>query len=365
MSHRSTRLVVFSGAVLVAASMPVASAGDEALFAGLKRIEYPGPFHRVIKSRDGLLPIVSSAATRLPGPRDTRVVVVNREGAEVFARTPGIDIPGAWLVNVMDAALRTPNALVVAAFVRTGEPEAEPLRPSERDAAVLLEYELATGKLVHRVTTTPIQCRDLAGDRNGTLYCFGIDLEKSNSGRQDYDLVYRFDATGTLLGSSLSRAELPTGTSGREPWLSLPAARAGFLPGGDTVRLWLPAIRQVFAFGPDGAVRERVTLPEWATPAGATEDYATGPDGQIIAMLPVPGDDTTSRRPWRQRLVRLASDAASWVELGGTPQDFPPGVHLVGAEGNELVLWSPEPRGFVWFPIPAEKPSTPTERSTR
>lgn len=351
MNTHLTKFAIFMAILLLVTPPAVTSAGDDGPLAGLKRIDFNGSFHRAIKTRDGFMAIVSGATTRLPGPLDTRVVVLSQEGAEVFARTPGIDVPDAWLVNVMDAALRAPNALVVAAFVRTGQPEAGPLRPSERDAAVLLEYELSTGKLVYAVTTSPIQCRDLVGDSDGTLWCFGIDLQKGNARRHDYDLVHRFDRTGKLLGSSLSRAELPELSSGREPSADLRVARAGFLPGEHSVSLLLPAVRQMITFNPDGSVRDRVTLPEWATPEGATEDFAIGPGGQLIAMLAVPGG-TDSRRPWRQRLFRLAPDTTSWVDLGANLQDFRPGVHLVGAERTHLLLWVPEPRGFVWFPVP-------------
>jgi len=293
--------------------------------------------------------VIKRANTRHPRPGDDVVMVLNGSGAPVFERAPGLDIPGVWLVNVHDATLRTVGRLVVAANVRSG-PEGDsrlPLQPSDHDAAVLLEYDLASRTMVYLVRTSPILCNSVSGTQDGTLWCLGVDVPMANARQLDYDLVYRFDGRGKVLGSSLSRSEYP---SNMEPLTSVNGSVAAFLPSEDGLWLWLPAVRQLIAFEQDGRVHERLNLPALPGARTAIEEFAVGPGRTILALSSTVvrnGDARTVRRS----LGLLAAAGNGWIPVEGAPTELPPSSRLLGADSDGLILLDTAAKTVLWMPM--------------
>ena len=251
------------------------------------------------------------------------ITVWDGDGRKIFDAAPFLDVPEMSDGMVLDAALRTPDRLVVSVVV--GSPG--DFRP------VLAEYDVDTGELVRVVPTGPILCLDIRGDAAGTTWCLGRDTGKDRAGR-NFDLVYRFNAAGELAGSTLPRTAFhPTVEPLRGP-VGRGSQRGGFLPGDGPPRLWLPAVDELVSFDADGAVAERLELPAIENQQRA--HLVSSPDGAVYAML-VAGDEKEPGE-WTQALYRLVEDGSSWIPLEEAPVQFPMRMALVGADEQGLVL---------------------------
>ena len=260
--------------------------------------------------------------------------VTDADGRQNFRRTPGLDLTyPRWDGHIIDAALRTPDRLVMTANV-------------ERATFVLAEYDLGTGELVRSAPIDPILCFDLRGDDQGTTWCLGRDASRIRDDR-DYDLVYRFDASGTLLSSALPQSSFPESVN--PTGLERCCREAHFLPGAGGVRLWLPAAGELVSFDENGEVRGRVTLPEVADLMKAT--LVTAPGDRVYGLLSV-GPDYQDATSWTQNLARLAPDGTHWMPLEGAPQDLPASFILAGADGENLILLDRRTMTLVWYPLP-------------
>jgi hypothetical protein len=278
---------------------------------------------------------------RAPAPSEDEtehdvLVVTDSDGRQIFKRSPGLDLPYPWDGHVIDASLRAPDRLVMTANV-------------ERTTFILAEYDLGSGELVRSAPTNPIFCFDLQGDDEGTTWCLGRDASRIRDDL-DYDLVYRFDASGTLLSSSLPRSAFPESIN--PTGLKRCCRKGQFLPGQGEVRLWLPAVGELVSFDGDGEVRERVTLPEVEDLLKAS--LVTAPGNEVYALLSV-GPDHKDSTSWTQTLVRLAPDGAAWLPVEGAPQDLPPSFFLVGADHGGLILFDRSAMTMVWYPLPFEE----------
>jgi hypothetical protein len=278
---------------------------------------------------------------RAPAPSEDEsehdvLVVTDSAGRQIFKRTPRLDLPDGWDGRVIDATLRAPDRLVMTAYV-------------EAASFILAEYDLGSGELIRTVSTESIHCWDLQGDAEGTTWCLGRDSARIRDDR-DYDLVYRFDASGTLLSSSLPRSAFPESIN---PTGLKRCCREGqFLPGQGEIRLWLPAVGELVSFDSEGEVRERVTLPEVEDLLKAS--LVTAPGNEVYALLSV-GPDYKNSTSWTQTLVRLAPDGAAWLAVEGAPLDFPPSFILVGADRGGLILFDRRAMTLVWYPLTFEK----------
>lgn len=263
------------------------------------------------------------------------ITVWNWEGRKIFEAAPFLDIPEMADGKVLDAALRTPDRLVVSAVVgHTGD-----FRP------VLAEYDIAAGKLLRVVPTGSIMCRDLHGDDEALTWCLGADTVKDRAGR-NFDLVHRFNAAGELKGTSLPRSAFhpavePLADVGRG------SQRGGFLPGDGPLRLWLPAAGALISFDDEGKVRARIALPAIAGQQRA--HLVSGPDGAVYAML-VTGDEKKPEE-WTQGLYRLAADGSAWAPLERAPDRVPMQIALVGADEGGLVLVDWKTLGLCRLPV--------------
>jgi hypothetical protein len=249
------------------------------------------------------------------------VTVWDEQGRRIFEAAPFLDIPEMSGGSVIDAALRTPDRLVVSAIVGTTDFK-----------SVLAEYDVGTGDLLHLVPTGPIQCRDLHGDDEGVTWCLGVDIARRRDD-EDHALVYRFDESGQLQGSTLPRSAYPPSP---DPLTSTGRAGTGggFLTGDGETRLWLPAVGELVSFDEEGHVIDRLVLPMIENQQRSR--IVSAPDSAVYAMLIVGENEEPGE--WNQALYRLADDGSEWLPVQSTPVKIPRRIALVGADDSGLIL---------------------------
>ncbi len=263
---------------------------------------------------------------------DHHVLVVWDEGGQiVFERAPHLDIPEMSGDAPIAATLLTPQRLVLST-----------VSPSW----ALAGYDINKDELSYVVPTDPIRCQDLLGDDQGTIWCLGDDYaQRAND--EDFDLVYRFDHGGKLLGSTLPRSSFP-----RDPHplskIKIRSGFGGFLPGDGEVRLWLPAVGELITFDTEGEVLDRLVLPNIEGQVRAW--LVTAPDKDIFGLL-VSGTDVDDHRTYTQALYKLASDGASWIPLQDPPIRLPMRIKLAGADESGLILLDRKSLELLWYPI--------------
>lgn len=267
------------------------------------------------------------------------VTVWSWEDRKIFEAAPFRDIPEMSDGSILDAALRTPDRLVVSAVVGSSGD----FRP------VLAEYDIGTGELVRVVPTGPVLCLDLAGDDKGVTWCLGRDAVRDRAGR-NFDLVHRFNAVGELAGSSLPRSAFHPAAEPLHGVLGRGSQRGGFLPGDGAVRLWLPAVDALVGFDAKGAVADRLELP--VIEGQQRAHLVSGRDGAVYALLSV-GDEKKPEE-WAQGLYRLAGDGSAWAPLEQALGRVPMQMALVGADEQGLVLYDQRTLLVCRLPVTVE-----------
>ncbi len=267
---------------------------------------------------------------------DHEVLVVWDEGGQpVFEQAPLLDIPDMSQGSIFDSTLAAPNRLIVSTITGNG--------PFKN---VLAEYDVDNRELLRVNPTGSVRCRNVLGDNEGTIWCLGTDLVKRKND-EEYDLVYRFDAAGNLLGSSLPRSAFSE-TPGPLSILKRPDGYGGFLPGDGKIRLWLPAVEELITFDVDGRVLDRLTLP-------TVEDLlqarlVTAPNDEVYAEL-ISGTDARNSDSWTHGLFRLTHDGALWTPLEDPPVHLPLRITLSGADDEGLILLDRESLTLLWHPV--------------
>lgn len=266
------------------------------------------------------------------------LVVWDENGQQVFEQAPFLDIPDMSNGAIYDSTLAAPNRLIVSTVTGDG--------PFKN---VLAEYDVDNHKLLRVNPTGSVRCRNVLGDKEGTIWCLGTDVVKRNND-EDYDLVYRFDAAGDLLGSSLPRSVFPE-NPGPLSVLKRPSGYGGFLPGDGKIRLWLPAVAELITFDVDGRVLDRLVLP-------TVEDLlqarlVTAPDNEVYAVLTT-GADAKDSDTWTHGLFRLTDDGATWTPLEDPSFRLPIRITLVGADETGIILLDRRSLELLSYPIPTD-----------
>lgn len=324
---RIARIAVGCGLLVVGMAAQPSDAGDGPIVfedcTGLELSLEGAPHHYWIASEKGRVVLVRQCVAAEADCDHDVITVWDGDGRKIFEAAPFLDIPEMADGSILDAALRTPDRLVVSAVVgNTGD-----FRP------VLAEYDIGTGELVRVVPTGPVLCLDVAGDASGVTWCLGRDTVRDPAGR-NFDLVYRFNAAGEFERASLPRSAFHPMSEPLRSSLGRGSLRGGFLPGDGAPRLWLPAVDELISFDAEGAVADRLELP--AIEGQQRAHLVSSPDGAVYAML-VTGEENEPGE-WTQALYRLAGDGSAWKALENAAIQFPLRIALVGAEEQGLVL---------------------------
>jgi len=266
------------------------------------------------------------------------LVVWDEGGQQVFEQAPFLDIPDMSHGSVFDSTLAAPNRLIVSSVTGNG--------PFKN---VLAEYDVDNRELLRVNPIGSVRCRNLLGDKEGTIWCLGTDLVKRKND-EDYDLVYRFDVAGNLLGSSLPRSAFPE-NPGPISVLKRPSGYGGFLPGDGKIRLWLPAVEELVTFDSDGRVLDRLALPTIEDLLNAR--LVTAPDDEVYAVLTT-GPDARDSDTWTHGLFRLTDDGATWTPLEDPSSRLPIRITLVGADESGIILLDRRSLELLSYPIPTD-----------
>lgn len=306
--------------------LPAGAGDDRIVFedcTGLQLSLEGAPHHYWVAPEQGRVVLVRACVPAEADCDHDVITVWDGAGLKIFEAAPFLDIPEMPPGPIRDAALRTPNRLVVSAAVGSiGD-----FRP------VLAEYDIGAGELVRVTPTGSVQCLRLVGGHDGVTWCLGGDSARRSAG-DDYDLVYRFDEVGSLQGSALPRSAFPAEA---RPLVDIwrGGARGGFLRGDGPMRIWLPAVGELLSFDSKGSVSDRLVLP---TVAGQQRAYlVSGPDGDVYATIVTGAKDEPEE--WTQGLYRLGADGSAWLPLAGLDSAIPMQIALVGADEEGLVLY--------------------------
>jgi hypothetical protein len=327
------RLVIFCfllfAARVLGAEPPLSEAGRELLLPAAHSIPAEA------KWVNGRIVLIHRKGAQYPSGDDDSVAVLDAEGRELFWRAPGKDFPEADRLAAVRDATVTPGGVVVV----TGELWST----GGQRAQVLIQYRLSDRSLIRLVRTSPIYCRRLAADDEGT-WCVGYDVPKQMAGTDDYDILYRFSPDGRLAGSYHPRSIYPTtvnyfagGQTGGFPWVAL-KGRRGYA--------WLPAVGEMLSWSADGSDLTRTMV---KAPSDDADEPRVASDGRLLSLNAI--DMSGERSSWRRRLESWDSRATRWIQEPTALADLPLGVSLIDLDGGSAVLWDRYSRSIVFHPL--------------
>ncbi|HXE76396.1 MAG TPA: hypothetical protein VNN18_12295 [Candidatus Xenobia bacterium] len=298
-----------------------------------------------VKYERGYYILFHRAHTRTPGPADHSVTVLDNNGAQLFFRNPGFDIPEARMVRVRDATITKNGLLVVAGFAWNS------LTPGPGAAALLVVYDLSNGQPQRIIRTNPIGCNKVVADDNANFWCLGLDVEKRDSLKRDYELIYKLSLTGEVLARFLLRSEFAVPKTA-EPFESSPNGNPQLLlsPSGG-VLAWFPNADTLVELDATGNVTARARVLGRLPSREHWRLITVGivPDGTILGFLPasagepLPGDPPAG-------VYRLNRTTGSWELLSTEWADSYPPNRLIGVDGRSGVVWVREENRLVWLP---------------
>ena len=298
----------------------------------------------VVKFLSGKLVLIFRNATRVPGPEDDTVVVLDRNGHEVFARNPGLDVPETRVANMYDATLGENGVLVIAmALVDTGG----------RAVSALMQYQVADGRLLRIVRTNPVKCRTVAADGD-KVWCLGYNVESEHLGAMDYDVVYCFASSGEILRSlfprsNLSRFPFSWRGSTESQLVGMHGEFAAWLPGSNALLRW-----QSGGNNP----RQLSVVPPTPEDSKVDDEIVILPDGKVVGLLAMGNQGGVPLRPVRTPYI--LTDGGQFSRLPSW-REVPTGDYLAGADGEDMVFFRRQTRSVLWLSLTnsPSKPPTP------
>jgi hypothetical protein len=278
--------------------------------------------------------VIHRGTTRYPGPDDDSVAVLDRDGRQIFHRYPGRDIPGIVSFLIASATLAPNSTLTVAASAVDRE---------GRNAQVLLQYDLRSGKLQRLIRTNPIWCREIAADSQNGIWCVGLDADKRAQGVSDFRLVHKYSTDGIHVAEFVDRGFFAVRP---DPLAFSGAGYPKLISHGNEMSAIFPTVAAVFRWGLDGSLRLQARYPIEVREEPTGEEITMRDDGRLLAMRII--DNTGQRSSWRRTLVETVPGGNAWQRIHAFP-DFPLQYHLIGVEGSELVLWDRARNSLAWF----------------
>jgi hypothetical protein len=298
------------------------------------------PFELKLSQNHVLL--LHRSGTRVSGRTDYSVAVVDANGQEIFVRAPGLDVPGATIVDVQDVTLTKRHVLIMSLFAWSAQ---------QQVASLLIEYDLAAGGVVRMLRINLIGCIKVAADDRdeNVVWCLGLDVAKANAGQRNYDILYRYSLAGDLLASSCPRTQL---ASRRLPWALSATAAPILLAERGKVTAWLPNTDGLVTWRGDATPAASVTTPPRSNTDKIQEDFALLHSGGLLGLFPIAaGVDRSDRR---RAFFRWEPSQSTWSSVRRLPA-LPLHLSLVGLDGTAVVLWDRRDRKLLWYPFDETK----------
>lgn len=256
-----------------------------------------------------------------------QVELFNRRGERLFSLNPLKAVQDAVQMSIWDVGVGASGLVAVAAVFADEE---------RRPSASLLLYS-STGGLIRAYSLTAEQgIRRLAVDESDCIWALG---DESGSGDVDpavAPMVFKYNASGDVVGRYIPRAELP-------PVFSVDPA-SGRLAGPDALGLtkdgvwfWLPDRRALVTFHRDGTHIEFLTVgaPAWTPPEGAGGEVEVVFGKPVVLssglfVVPVSFHTSTSGETGLYKWTK----SGAWTRLTSTL----PAGSLRATEGDQLVF---------------------------
>ncbi len=299
------------------------------------RLDAPHNVAAEAKFEYGHFVLIHRTGGREPGLGDVWVAVLNAEGKEVFAVSPGPLVPDTRMIRVADAAYDGRGLLVAAGEVWSTAGQA---------ASVLLTFDTTARppKTARIVRTSPVLCNRVTFDAKGTIWCAGPNLEKRQVLKQDdYEIVYRYSPAGQLLSRHLPRNLLPG--KDLEALLNRGAGFPRLFPCGEGACFWAPGVNALLQFDQDGQLTSRLDVPLNRSGRFSSSVAATG-DGVLFGVFPVGFDQPDAAGSLRYGVYSLDRLTGWKLESDQHGDSL-----TVGADGSELVTWNRRDRVFRWW----------------
>ena len=303
----------------------------------------------VVKFASDRLVLLYWKSTRFHRPGDNEVVVLDRDGCELFARHPGLDVPSSflsdlWVAVIYDATLGENGVLTVSiALVDT----------ANRAVPALMEYDVARDRLLRITSTYPARCREIAADGEN-VWCLGANDESVRRGDMAYDVLNCFAPSGEIVQSLFPRSGFscdPFRWRGRtRPQLAGSHGEfAAWLPGGDALLRWQSGGRNA---------RQLTIVPPSPEDSAIGDTLVMFPGGRLVGLLAMGhrGGELSGpvRTPYGLNDAGMFSPLSSWSEV--SVRDVP-----AGTDGDDLVVYCPWTQTIEWLNLVNLPGTPPTE----
>ena len=273
--------------------------------------------------RDGRALVLYRDAFRGYTPAGASAVELrNADGTIAWQSRPGLDIPDATIMTLLDATL-TDQGRVVLSLVAA--------RPGLGTVHVLSFYPVAPGEAV-RIVVVPVACFRIAAAIGDGVWCLGPDVAKHNQGNADFQFLHQFSEDGRLRRSIVERKSL---SMSPRPWdgrVQITATRQG-------VAVWMAGRKELALFDYSGQLLQLTQVPEAPLVSDERTDFALDNEGSLFA-LGITDRPTEQLASWKRSLFEFVPSTATWraSSLAGLSL----AVRLVGSANGDVTLWDRE-----------------------
>lgn len=240
-------------------------------------------------------------------------------GAVAWDRHPGLDIPDATIVTLLDAAMTTAGQMVVSLVAA---------RPGAGTVHLLAYYSI-NNRQATRLVVIPVACFRLTAAAEGGVWCLGPHVERHNQRRSDFQFVHQFTEDGRLSTSIGDRNAFP---GSPPPW----AGQSQLVVSQGRVVVWMANRRQIAIFGANGEVLTLANVPDASLVSNERNEIVLADDGslRLLGITQRPSDHIAS---WRRSLLVWRPETNDWRAT--TLDGLSLAIRLVGSTADTVTLW--------------------------
>lgn len=211
-------------------------------------------------------------------------------------------------------------------------------------AAAFLAWLSADGQRQTIVRPYPFIPSVVTMAADGSIWAAGREVQEDdrNLEKPDYNIVRRYDRTGRLLGSFISRSSLQL-----KPGSLSPGEYSYLVASRDRVGWYSQVAGKYFEFSPDGS-----SVQEFATAAApGVRLHLTGAalcgDGTVVVSAEARAvQSETAVATWR--VLELLRDRGTWLSIAGDSTKY---VKVAGCDGTTVAFGPGVTDHLDWFTI--------------